>query len=151
MHEGVARRLVALDARETSVTGERVSELKKRAARVLFRVRMLDAVMQVNLHLAPPVMAMPGQTFHQRFFILLSRREIGVTKRKAFHIAPRPENFRIQATPLFKPPFLLAQLRKLARTVRQVRRLEMVCERDDEVRAVSIRRAARHALQAVSR
>ena len=48
------------------MASERVPEFYESMSRVLFRVWTFDAVMQVNLHLAPSIMAMLGQTLYER-------------------------------------------------------------------------------------
>src|SRR5207248_1423495 len=151
MHEGIAWCALIVPPREAAVLrDERVSEFTQNSPCVLNRVGSLNAVMQVNLYLSPSITTMLCEAFDERLVILLGWRKVGVTKREAVRVAQGVKHLRIHAAPLFKPSLLFIQFGVPVRRLRQIRWLEVVCQRDDEMHDVAARSAARQSLIDVS-
>lgn len=86
--------------------GEGIPEFDQLAVRVFGRIRLVRAVMQMNLDFTPAFVAMASQTLHQLFVVLLRRIEIRVTEGAPLMIAKPVNQQGIFSAPTLNPVFL---------------------------------------------
>ena len=86
-----------------------VSELEEHSPRILTGVRGLDPMVELNLYLTPPGLAMLGQAVDEGLVILLGWVKVGVTEGAPISIAPSLCQLGILPTPPFEAPLLLVQ------------------------------------------
>src|ERR1700721_838544 len=84
-----------------------VTVFREQLARIFSGVSMRNAMMKVNLHLAPTGVAMVGEHLDQALVILFGGIKVSVEKRSPVVVAPFVDSFRIFARPPFQAALLL--------------------------------------------
>ena len=110
-----------------------VAVLREQLTRILGRIRMRYAVVQVDFDLSPPGMAVIGQHLEQALVILFGRIKVSVDKRASVVVAPLIDNFWIFARPPFQPSLLLGAWSAFLTVFRNDGGFEMISQSDDQV------------------
>jgi hypothetical protein len=112
---------------------ESITKFGELAMCVLCGIRLLQAVMQMDLDFAPTLMAMAGQTLQKGLVILLRRIKVCVTKGTAFLIAIGVGELRKHPAPIFEATLLFVVRSPSASLSRDDARLEMIGYGKDQV------------------
>src|SRR5437667_6659851 len=110
--------------------GQAVTKFCHNAMCVFGGVRLVPAMMKMNLDLAPPLVAMVSQHFEQTSVILFGWVKICVHQRPSVVVSPGIHDFRIFATPPFQAPLLLRTRNAGSTAFRIDGRLEMIGKRN---------------------
>ncbi len=105
-------------------------------------------MVEMDLHLAPPVVTVLGQAVDQRLVKLLRRIEIRVAEREAVTVPVGVGHLRVLAAPPLQPALLLVQVGMAAGHAGHDRRLEVIGERDDQMLRPRLPEPAPHELLA---
>jgi|SRR6266545_4209463 len=123
--------------REASVRGQGIPELDECFPRVLCRVGAVDAVVQMNLDLAPAGAAMLSEALNNSPLVLFRWKKVGVTEMPTISVSERRHRRRVVLAPCLKPFFLLVKTGvDVFSGTRDEGWFEMVCDRDDEMETV---------------
>jgi hypothetical protein len=134
MDEGIAGLSLPVLPSKTPVSRQSIPELEEHALGIFSGIRSLNAVVEMDLDLAPPSLAMLGQTLNQALVVVLGRVKISVAEWPTVGITPRVCHLWVLPAPFLNPALSLVEPSILSRCFRFDFRLEVVSQANNQMR-----------------